>query len=158
MNNRLVRWTIAIAAGAAALLPLGCGSGASSTQESSAPTKAAFVKQADRICEQTDKTQKAVFNEYFKKHPNAAVSKAVNEEVVSLSLPAVRAEAKQLQALPAPAGDETEVNAFVKAVEEAVEKGEADPGSMVNETAQGPFGEAKKLGQEYGFKACAFPL
>jgi len=159
------RARLAIALGALSsllLIAAGCGSSgdgeSSAAAASSATTKAVFVKQADGICEQTDKTQKALLKAYFVKHPNASASTAVKEDVVTLSLPPILKEAEEIGALSTPEGDEAEVKAYVAAVEHAVEEGEANPAEMVNEKPNGPFSEAKKLGGEYGFEACEFPL
>jgi hypothetical protein len=82
----------------------------------------------------------------------------LKEDVATLSLPPIRTEADQLEALPAPRDHAAEIEAFIDAVKKGVEEGQGDPGALVSEGSSGPFAEAKKLGREYGFKACALPL
>jgi hypothetical protein len=136
----------------------GCGGGSDPVSEEPL-TKAQFIKRAEAICSGTDKTQKAALRVFFQKHPNATASKAVEEEVVVVvGLPPVRAEIKELAALPAPKGDEEKIQAFIEAIEQAVEKGEADPSTMIRGEGKGPFAAAGKLARGYGFKACTLPL
>lgn len=121
-------------------------------------TRAQFIAQADRICEQTDKTQTAAIKDFFAESDKTATGQELNEEAVLVAgLPPIRREAKDLAELPAPQGDEEKIEAIVQGIEEAVNAGEEDPGSLVRGSA-GPFAAVGKMAREYGFKACAFPL
>jgi hypothetical protein len=53
-----------------------------------------------------------------------------------------------------PHGETQEVEAIITAAEEAIEKGEEDPASLVTDSG-GPFTKANKLAREYGLTACA---
>ena len=60
----------------------------------------------------------------------------------------------EIRDLGAPSGDEDEVEAFLAATEEALEKTEADPGLLATPGAN-PFREADQLLIDYGLAACA---
>lgn len=159
MNWRLATFVSVIAA--ASIVAGGCGGGSGkdggqSTAE--APTKAAFIKRADAICEQTDKKQEVVIRAYSKRHPEAESSQSGLEGVVVVALPPVQVEAQELDNLPTPSGDETEIKAIVDGIEEAVNKAKAEPSKLVGRISRGPFTHVGKLAAKYGFKACAFPL
>lgn len=143
---------------AIALVVTGCGGGDDGSAE--APTKAEFVARADRICERTDQAQREAVKDYFKARPNVAVNQAANEKVVlAVGLPAIKKETEELDALSVPEGDEDEVEAIIDGLEEAIEEGEEDPGGLVSlKAGLGPFAEVGKLADEYGFKACRFPI
>jgi hypothetical protein len=147
---------IAAAAGLLALVAVGCGSSADG--EDPAISKASFVKRADAICVRADREQAAILKSYLKKQGALGETSAAAAGIVEASLPSVRIEARELAALPVPKGDEADIGAFVAAIEKAVAEGEDNPSQMAAEKADGPFAESKKLGREYGFKACAFPL
>jgi hypothetical protein len=156
-----------VAAVAMTSIAAGCGGGndqgtgsAASTGATSSPTsskatltKAEFIKQADAICEKTDKVQEAGLKAYLQKKPEAQSTKAGQSKMVlAVGLPPIQTEAEELAELGAPSGDEAKVAAIVDGIEKAVEKGEAEPGSLL--TGSSPFTEVDKLAGEYGFKAC----
>ena len=143
-----------------ALLAGGCGGGVAERSTSSQGlTKAAFIKRADQICERTDKVQNAALQSYIAKQSGGTPNETVNEAAVLVAgLPPIRTEARKIHALLVPAGDEDEIQAIVDGIEEAIKKGEKDPGSLVNSKSAGPFDAVGKLARDYGFKACALPL
>lgn len=147
---------------AVALLAVGCGSsadGEGNTTEEEAVTKAAFIKQADAICEQTDKTQKTEQRAFEKKYPEADSSDPWQEKiVVEVGLPPVQTMAEELSELSVPSGDEEEIEAIVDGLEQGVDEAQANPSSMLKKGSAGPFTEVFKLTKEYGFKACATPI
>jgi hypothetical protein len=147
--------SILVSAFLAIALPwLGCGGGEDDT--TTMLTKAQFIKRADKICEQTDKTQKAAFKVYAEKHPNARSKGAAEKAALLIGLPPVGAEAKELADLPTPAGDGEKIKAIVEGIEKALKAGEADPSRLFGKGST--FASVNKLAREYGFKACALPL
>jgi hypothetical protein len=131
---------------------IGCGnSGDSST---AALTKAEFIKRGDAICEKTDEAQKAGLKAYTEKHPKSQTTPTgVKDAVVAAGLPPIQSEAEELAELGAPNGDEAEVEAIIKGIEDALARAEKDPGSLLK-TEGNPFVGVDKLADEYGFKAC----
>jgi hypothetical protein len=142
------------------LLAAGCGrSGDDTSTSTQVLTKEAFIQRADEICERIDEVQRKRMTTYLAKQSKAALSRTVSERaVVAAGLPPLWTEVAEMDALPAPEGDEEEIQAIIEGIEEAIRKGEADPGSLVNSKSAGPFDDVAKLAREYGFKACAFPL
>lgn len=131
----------------ASLIGVGCGGGSGSL------SKAEFIKQADVICEKADEAQlDAIPKVDVSGNPN---SRANEERVVMEgALPPVRKEAEEIAELSAPAGDEQEIAAIVKGIEDAVVKVEEDP---IN-NLEGAFVAVNKRAARYGFKACSEPL
>jgi hypothetical protein len=128
----------------------GCGGGGSSD----APTKAAFIKQADAICKQADDEQTKALEEAAEKGSLEKMSSAEQLDLaVELGLPPIQKEVDELGELTPPSGDESKVEAFVDSIEAATKKAEADPSLLSAGT--GPYGKADQLGKSYGFKACA---
>lgn len=133
----------------AATVVAGCG------DSGSAPTKEEFVKRADAVCKKADARQLAGLKLYTAKHEREGSSKAWEEKLAKAAgLPPLQAEAEELGKLEAPAGAEGEVEAIVDAIDEAVEKGEADPASVVLPPGSNAFAEAEKMAREYGMKVC----
>jgi hypothetical protein len=144
------RVTAALIVLALALLA-GCGSGGGSDT----PTKTAFIKEADAICKHADDEQtKALEGVVKSKGSLANMSIAEQQELaVEVGLPPVQQEAEELGDLTPPAGDESEVEAFVKSIEEGTKKAEANP-ALLNAGA-GPLKKADEMGKSYGFGDCA---
>ncbi len=128
------------------LLATGCGGDDSSSDEP-APSKAAYVADADEICA----TGRSTIEEIVQGLPadiQAAESQtAITEEIV----PLYRDQVAELRALTPPEGDEEKVAAIYDAVDEAVDTAEADPTSLGRSD---PFTEADGLAADYGFEAC----
>jgi hypothetical protein len=148
---------------ALALAGVGCGSGDSDSTNSNEPvsvttdaelTKAELIAQGDKICEKTDKTQEKELKAYLQKNPEAESNPDGQKKMVlTAGIPPIQTEVEELAALGSPAGDEEEITAIVSGIEEAVEKGEEDPASLVS-GSKNPFAVVDKLAGEYGFKAC----
>jgi hypothetical protein len=139
------------------LVASGCGGSGATT--ASAPTKAAFIRSADAICENADRKQKRGQIAFSEEHPGGISKRPVEENaVLTVGLPPVREEAEELGKLAAPRGDEAKIEAIVKGLGSAVKKAEAEPSVLLEENSSGPFAEVFKLAREYGFKACATPL
>jgi hypothetical protein len=149
--NTLSRHGIALLLALAVAVPAGCGSSGGSD----APTKAAFIKQADAICKKADDEQAKALEELANK--KGSLEKLSNAEqldlAVELGLPPIQKEVDDLEELTPPSGDESKVGAFVESIEEATKRAEADPSLLSAGT--GPYGKADQLGKSYGFKACA---
>jgi hypothetical protein len=129
----------------------GCGGGTASKE---APTKGAFISEADAICRHADERQLSAIESYAKKHDLSGLTRARQASLaVAVELPAIRAEAKELRKLTPPDGEEDQVQAIVKGIEEAADEGEAHPFTM----GTGPtnaFIEVNRLAKHYGFKGC----
>ncbi len=131
----------------AALFAAGCGGDAGSSSDEPAPTKAAYITDADAIC----KAGQSDFEAIVKDLPNdieAPESQAaISDEIV----PLYRDQIEQLRALTPPEGDEEATARIYDAVEEAVDKVEEDP-SALDEVVT--FEEANTLATDYGLEVC----
>jgi hypothetical protein len=142
----------------------GCGGGGDSTSgggESSeasgpAPTKAAFVKEADGICRAADNELNEEVESYAEengitlgKEPTKAQQEEIYKEVV---LPNVGRQGEEIDALTPPEGDEDTVGEIVDALDEGVEEGEEDPGQLVE--GKSPLADASSKATAYGMKVC----
>lgn len=165
----------ALLALALALIAVGCGSGEdsssgtgggggeTSSDQTASLSKAEFIKQADAVCSKGKKEVEAQFAAYLKKNkiegigakgeprPEAEERKA--DVVLTIGVPAYRKQLEEIDALPAPAGDEATVEEFVSAAEEGVEVVEEEPKAVFDGTSKA-FAEADKVAKGYGFKVC----
>jgi len=142
----------------------GCGSSSDSTSsggdESSASTltKPEFIKAADAICEEGNKSLEGEVEEFAKENGFEAeeATKPQKEELISeIVAPAIGEQAVEISDLGAPSGEEEAVEEIVEAVEAGAEEGEENPSSFIVEKgSEGPFNEANELADEFGLKVC----
>src|SRR5215207_64873 len=125
----------------------GCGD----AKESDAPTKAAFIKQADAICSRADEKQEQRLQNYTKKNPVANIDEdQLVKLVMSVGMPPLEDEAVEFDELTPPAGDEEKIEAMARGIEAAIEKARANPRSMSNPSAS-PFRAVDEQARAYGF-------
>lgn len=143
---------------AIALIAAGCGSGSVTTSTVAVLTKKEFLKQGNQICSEGNKEINAGVEEFVgenkisqKQEPTDAQKTEIVETIL---LPSVTKQVEGVKNLGAPSGEEDQVEAIIVAAEEAIEKGEEDPASLVTE-GSGPFAKANQLAGEYGLTACA---
>jgi hypothetical protein len=132
-----------IAAAAIAFLGTGCGGG-----EPDALPKAAFVKQANQICLSATKERESAVTELAKENPQAGPEELVDEA----ALPPTKDMVDELDGLGVPKGDEKQVEAIIKGLEEGIEKVEANPKEALGSE---PFEAANKAAIAYGLTECA---
>jgi len=155
---------------AVALLAVGCGGSADtspslSTANSELPTdgpltKAEFIKQGDALCERAQAKQYNDARRYRTvqaKELGSLSLREVEERLIRLIvLPSVRDQAKGLDSLPAPAGQEKKIKTIVAEIEAAVKKAEKVPLSAESEVGYGenPFHGVDIELRDYGFSFC----
>jgi hypothetical protein len=142
----------------------GCGGGGDSTSSGgessqssgSAPTKAAFIKEADGICRQADTKLNEEIGTYAeenglstKKEPSKDQQVEIYEAVV---LPNIKGQDEDLAALTPPEGDEEAVEEIVDALGEGVESAEEDPQQLVE--GKNPLSDASSKAKAYGMTVC----
>lgn len=127
------------------------------TTAGEAPSKAEYIEQADKICQQgREETNKIAREELG---GGGAPSADQYQAAAKKLLPLVQETGKQLEALPRPEGDEEELQAYYDAGFKAIEpleKAVDDPKTAEEIfTGQTDFdAESDKLAQAYGFKVC----
>jgi hypothetical protein len=130
-----------------ALFLTGCGGGESTTF-AAVPTRAEFVKKANAICVKAEAERRKALKtsplEPLKKQLNTAQQ---NELILQSALPPVREMAEDLAKLTPPAGEEQQVEEFVKGLEAAVRRSEKRPQDALSGAA---FVEVDKKIKTYG--------
>lgn len=150
--NKLPNIGLAAVLLAALVVAGGCGG-----SDEPAPTKTAFIKEADAICTAADKRKYELLPTFNKRQAAEELDEAAKAKlVVSMSMGVISKEAEELAALRAPEGDEEEIEAFIAGIETAIGKAKADP----EKTASGkslPFKGVEAQAKRYGFVACSEP-
>jgi maltose-binding protein MalE len=159
LSKRLITTLAGVVA--IAVIAAGCGSSSddssSSSDEGASLSKAEFIKEGDAICEKGNQSIESEAEEFAEENgidvekPTTAEQEEVVSDVVG---PGIATEAEEIGALGAPSGEEAEVEAIVAAVEAGAEEAEENPSSIVEVEGGGPFAEANKLANNYGFKIC----
>lgn len=129
-----------------------CGSSSDST---TALTKAEFLKQGNAICR---KGNKEIGEAAEKEFPRSGgkPSEAKLEQFASQTIvPNIESQVEQISELPAPEGDEEQVDAIVKSAESSVERAAEDPSAMVKQKGEDPFAKTDELAKAYGLTVCA---
>jgi hypothetical protein len=148
---------------ALAVVAAGCGGGGDTTgggegtdESETAPTKAAFIKEADGVCKAADEELNEEIESYAKengisttKEPTKAQQEEIYAEVV---LPNVAGQGDDIDALTPPEGDEVKVEEIVHALDSGVEEAEANPGLLVE--GKNPLEDASSKAKAYGMKVC----
>ena len=152
-----------------AVVAAGCGGGGDSTGDSAgttgsssgsdsggaAPTKAAFIKEADQICGAAEDDLSEEISEYAKEHdipiakeePSPDQEAELFQEVV---LPNVARQGEEIAALTPPEGDEETIEELTSTLADEVAEAEDDGGGPGDDTLSG----ATKQAEAYGFKTC----
>lgn len=154
MNRKFL--SLAVLMSVAALFAIGCGGddGSSSDEPAptnAAPTKAAYIAEADAICT-ADEAEMAAIDENLPDDLDSAEARVAGaKEAIAV----LRDRVEQLRALTPPEGDEEETAAIFEAYDEFIELGEENPGFVDESAAEEALTKIRALASDYGFKACA---
>lgn len=157
---------VLVAALSALLLVGGCGDSDDSatgssdgevTVETGSLSKAAFVKQANKICLETQKKfqiEAVRFIERAGKNPPKPTEASPEEELTeTIVVKNFQDQVDELASLGAPSGDEEEISAILNALQQEVDNASEDPATFIK--SEGSFGKAPKLASAYGLTECA---
>lgn len=165
-KRKLVLALVAVLALAAVVA--GCGGGGSSTSSPTtgsdsssngsggeAPTKSAFIKEADKVCGEAEDELVEEVKDFAKENgipiekeePNKAQQAELFQAVV---LPNIARQAEELAALTPPEGDEATIEDLTDTLAEEVAEAEEESGAPADDTLAG----ATKKARAYGFKVC----
>jgi hypothetical protein len=144
---------------AASALLAGCGGSDDDASGSEATlTKAQYVQKANAICDKGSKATADGYDAFYNRYPvseGRELTKAQEVELVRVVIiPNVDDQARQLEKLPAPEGDEAEVAAFVDTLNGAVEALESEPLSFYEPGAGNPLLPAAEEAGAYGLTHC----
>jgi hypothetical protein len=129
-------------------------SGDEESSSGAAPTKAAFIKEADAVCSKAELKLSEEVLEFAKEagidiekeeEPSDDQKTEIYEQIV---LPNIANQAKELEALTPPKGDEATIEELTSTLSDEAEN--ADPSSLDENT----FEDASKMAQEYGLHSC----
>lgn len=154
-------WAILLAVGVVAMLAVGCGGSdndtVAETESTPPPTKAAFIKQGDALCEKSNdeigaESKKFLESEGLKtgELPNQAQLKQIGEEIY---IPQLEKRLEGLRELTPPAGDEKEFEAILVATEDGLAAVKESSESYFSNKSD-PLAESKELILDYGFRVC----
>jgi hypothetical protein len=130
-------------------------SGSSSDSAGGAPTKAAFIKEADEICGDADAVMAEEITDYAKENdiPIEKEEPSEDQQVEifhAVVLPNIHKQAEDIAALTPPAGDEEKVEDITDTLLSEVEDAEGEDGVPDESTLE----EASRKAQDYGLKTC----
>lgn len=136
---------------AIALIVAGCGGGGGSSS-TAALTKAQYVKQADAICKKGQQEREAAVNELAEEvKPGAEAGELPKAGLVKAIIEPLGNMVDELAALPAPEGDEEQVEEIVEGYKKPVEEIEAEESVAFNGAL---FQEADNKALKYGIENC----
>ena len=145
-----MKWkTIALLFATAALIA-GCGddedSGDSGASDSGSLTKAEYLEQGNAICAKYNKQ----LDELFPQIPGSPGTPAFDSFTEEQIVPILETQISEVEALPAPEGDEEQVEAIFTAANEGLDTLEDDPSALAGDA----FTEANQLANDYGLTEC----
>ncbi len=120
-----------------------------------APTKAAFIKEADKICGDADAAMANEITDYAKENdiPIEKEEPSEDQQVEifhAVVLPNIHKQAEDIAALTPPAGEEEKVEDITGTLLSEVEGAEGEDGIPDESTLE----EASKKAKAYGLKTC----
>ena len=145
MNKKLLSLLVALFATTA--LVAACGGDDDSSSDEPAPTKAAYITEADGVCE----SDQAEFEEIVAELPNDIEAEESQTGISDEVLPLYQDQLEELRAITPPEGDEDTTAAIYDAVDEALSKIEEDPSALGDSAT---FEEANTLATDYGLTVC----
>ena len=130
-----------------------CGSSSDST--TTALTKAEFLKQGNAICRKGNEEIGKAAEKKFPRSGGKPNQKELEQFASQTIVPNIQSQVQQISELPAPEGDEEQVEAIVEEAEASAEKAAEDPSVMIKDNGEDPFAKTNELAGEYGLTACA---
>ena len=143
MNKKLLSLLVALFATTA--LVAACGGDDSSDEP--APTKAAYIEEADAVCA----SDQSEFEEIVADLPNDIEAEESQTAITDEIVPLYRDQVEELRAITPPEGDEDTTAAIYDAVDSALDAIDEDPSALGDAST---FEEANNLATEYGLEVC----
>jgi hypothetical protein len=114
--------------------------------------KEEFIAQANELCDQRTKEIQTEGQKAFKRlynEPEEVGAKKLGQEVI---VPIFSRELRELKALDQPAGDEAELEAIYREIEDVIDYFEGNPDPDVY-----PYNKAENMAKRYGIERCGTP-
>ena len=153
MRRVLTAGSLCLAVVGMSLALAACGS--SSDESTTALTKAEFLKQGNAICRKGNEEVGKAAEKRFPRSGGKPSQKELEQFAGQTVVPNIESQVQQISELPAPEGDEEQVEAIVEEAEASVEKAAEDPSVMITEKGENPFAKTDELATAYGLTACA---
>ena len=143
---------IFISALAIAVVAVGCGDDSSS--DSASLTKAEFTKKANAACRKINLETSGELLAFINKNDKKPLTEEQKLELVDTTLlPSLQKQVDALSELdPEPEAQQQVLDELVEALEEEIEKGEADPEYVATEVS--PFAKSEKVAQDNELEFC----
>jgi hypothetical protein len=137
---------------AAALVPVltGCGSGGDEATAKATMPPQKFAHKADLICEDAGNEQAVKANLYLEQHPGTKEA----DLMVPAVIPPLEKEARELDELGLPKGQEEEAEVFLEEVKKALRALKEEPKSALSEK-HSSYEKADQLGEQLGLGDCS---
>jgi hypothetical protein len=147
----MTRFSVIAVGFVAALVVAGCGGGRSSSETQAQPTKAEFVRKAQRICTAAGRKLEAAGAAYFTTNAGGTEKTFIATKVKPIVENDLIAK---IDALPTPAGDEAKVNAVLDALREGLATLSTNPQSIKapSGSPKDPFRKAGQTAKAYGLR------
>lgn len=141
------------------LVAAGCGSAKQDGHKtaSAAPSKVDFIIKAEALCRRRGTLRRAAVRRYVAAHTRNGNPYTHAErvgEIDAASLPGIRAEARELEALQPPAGEVERIQELIAALRKAIARTQRHP-ELIFSPATNPFRHVSELARSYGFVTCA---
>jgi hypothetical protein len=145
---------VLIAALAALAFAGGCGGsdGGGVTVQTGSLSRAEFIERADAICEAVRTKLIAEYYQYLKKGAKPESPQELAGELLSILGPNLEREIRQISTLGAPSDYAPEVDAFLEALQERLDRANENPASL-NATSS-PFKQAEEAAKRAGLDGC----
>ncbi|HEU4944760.1 MAG TPA: hypothetical protein VFT10_06320 [Solirubrobacterales bacterium] len=147
---------LVVAMVAAVLIIAGCGDDSSSSSSTVSISKEEFIAKADEICKQGTGRMEAGLARFLTEGGKIQKPSQSDSEkfIVTVLVPSVRREIKELQALGLPDGDEEKTEAMIASLEEGLDTAEDNPEAVAAGSTDIVFGITSRLAGEFGIEAC----
>jgi hypothetical protein len=134
---------------------VGCGSSSDTSSDSGQPSKAAFIRQGDLICQETLEKNEEALRHFVLEHEVGlkAAAGTPADLILEKAIPNMEREVEQLRRLREPAGTKSELEAIFTGIEKALKKGEKDPESLA-QGAGNPLRAVSGSARRFGFHVC----
>lgn len=148
--------TVAVLVAVVTTGAVGCGSSEGDSSTSASLTKAQFIKEGNRICQERLAEKDEIVAKAFKELSSSEAAKPSQSTFTELGesvLEPVRQMTEELSELPAPSSTAADAEAITRQLEAGVKEAEANPSALVKDN---PLSEAGASARAYGLKACNF--
>lgn len=134
---------------AAVLIFAGCGGGG---DETTALTKAEFVKQANAICKEAEQERLNEVKRVIATVDPDGTKQERDKAVQDVFVDPYEGAAEEIESLGAPSGDGAKIEALTDAMKASLRKVEKNPRLVGRSNIQ--FAESNKLANDYGLTNC----